>query len=303
MDGANRPVALVCAADDRYAMPLAVTLRSALDGLAEGRTLRVFVIDGGIQPRRRERLLASLDPRRCDVEFLVPDPQAFKDAVVTPGHVSVASYYRIAAPWLLPADLTRVIYLDSDLVVRGDLAALFATDLKGQPLAAAVDTAVPSVSAPLGLRNYRALGLAPDVPYFNAGVLVLDLARWRRERIPERAFDYLAAHIEVIRFWDQDVLNAVLAGDFRALDPRWNQLPDVAHHIREEPWIVHFASTSKPWQVDCDHPRRDLFFEILDRTAWAGWRPRRTLRDTRAVRAVTRVQRRVRARLSRRVRC
>jgi len=308
-------VTVVCGADDRYVMPLAVTLRSAHDQLAGDRQLVAYVIDGGIRPRNRERLLASLDPERVRVHFVAPDEGAFADAAVTHGHVSVATYYRIAVPRLLPADVDRAVYLDSDLVVLADLGALFDTDLGDRPLAAAVDVAVPTVSAPFGLRNFRELGLAPDVPYFNAGVLVMDLDRWRRDDVSGQAFAYLRRHGEQIRFWDQDVLNAVLAGAFRALDPRWNQLPfvfdanrrmpfgpDVLELLLRDPRIVHFATASKPWHLSCAHPRRDLFFAALDRTAWAGWRPRRKLSETRAGRAVTRLQRRMRVLGSRRAR-
>jgi lipopolysaccharide biosynthesis glycosyltransferase len=313
MGAEAQSVTVVCGADDRYAMPLTVTLRSALDGLADDRQLVAYVIDGGIRPRNRTRMLDSLDPERSRVYFVPADPGAFSDAVVSPGHISVATYYRIAVPRLLPPEVERAIYLDSDLVVLGDLGALFDTDLDDRPLAATVDVAVPTVSAPFGLRNYRELGLVPDVPYFNAGVLAMDLDRWRRDDVTGRAFAYLKSHGDQIRFWDQDVLNAVLAGDFRTLDPRWNQLPfvfdanrrmpfgpDVLERLLSDPWIVHFATASKPWQLSCAHPRRDLFFAALDRTAWAGWRPRRTLAETRAGRAVTRLQRSMRVRVSRR---
>jgi lipopolysaccharide biosynthesis glycosyltransferase len=296
-------------------MPLTVTLRSALDRLAHDRRLVAYVIDGGIRPRNRSRILASLDPGRVRVHFVAPDSGAFTGAVVSPGHISIATYYRIAVPRLLPPDVERAVYLDSDLVVLADLGALFDTDLEDRPLAAALDVAVPTVSAPFGLRNYQELGLAPDVPYFNAGVLVMDLARWRRDDVAGRAFAYLRRHADQIRFWDQDVLNAVLAGDFRRLDERWNQLPfvfdsnrrmpfgpDVLERLLSDPWIVHFATASKPWQLSCAHPRRDLFFAALDRTAWEGWRPRRTLANTKAGRAVTRLHRRMRFRASRRAR-
>jgi lipopolysaccharide biosynthesis glycosyltransferase len=315
MGAAAQDVTVVCGADDRYAMPLTVTLRSALDSLAGDRQLVAYVIDGGIRPRNRARMLASLDPVRLRVHFVAPDPSAFADAVVSPGHISVATYYRIAVPRLLPADVGRVVYLDSDLVVLADLGALFDTDLDDRPLAATLDVAVPTVSSPFGLCNYRELGLSPDVPYFNAGVLVMDLDRWRRDDVPGRALAYLRRHADQIRFWDQDVLNAVLAGDFRRLDARWNQLPfvfdtnrrmpfgpDVLERLLSDPWIVHFATASKPWQLSCAHPRRDLFFAALDRTAWAGWRPRRTLAETKAGRAMTRLQRRMRLRGSRKAR-
>lgn len=302
--------AVVCAADSHYAMPLAVMMRSVLDHLAEGRSFDAYVIDGGLRRWQKEKVLASLDPGRVRVHWVLPDRRLFRKAPVSPGHISEATYYRILAADLLPPELSRVIYLDSDLVVREDLGRLFETDLAGHPLAAAIDTTVKTISGSFGLHNYRELGLPIGLPYFNAGVLVLDLARWRRDGIADRALTHLAEHRHQLRLWDQDVLNAVLAGDFRELDPRWNaqprivttDAPDRVTATPEAPWIVHFASPSKPWKFECSHPLRALFFESLDRTAWAGWRPRRTLRHTRAGRIATRVQRRLQDRIAKAIR-
>lgn len=306
------PARVVCAADDRYAMPLAVALRSALDNLVGQRGLEVHVLDGGIRAGNRARLLASLDRARVELRFLVPDRRTFRHAKVKRGRISLASYFRLVAPRLLPEAADRAIYLDSDLVVQGDLGRLWEVHLGGHPVAAVQDVSVPTLGSPRGLANHRRLGLAPDLKYFNAGVLILDLDRWRRESIPERALAYMKEHRESLRWLDQDVLNAVLAGRFRELDPRWNQLPqvhaldhvtpfepDVAERVRSDPYIVHFATAEKPWHWICRHPLRELFFVYLDRTAWAGWRPRKGLRDTAAGRVGARLDGALRHRLSR----
>jgi len=285
---------VTCAADDAFAMPLAVALRSALDTLSEPHVIEAFVLDGGIGAANRDRLERSLASPRLTLRFIAPDETALA-RIRHRGRVSRTAYFRILAPELLPASVSRVIYLDADVRVTADLARLWAEPQRGLPVLAVRDAGAPTVSSPRGLLNHRELGLAPDLGYFNSGVMALDLALWRKEQLADQLLRYLEGHPHAIRWWDQDALNAVLAGRWGELDPRWNQIPQFwepasgdsdpfSPALRElvirDPWIVHYSTGSKPWHWSCTHPTRDLFFEVLDRTAWAGWRPRRSFRDT-----------------------
>jgi lipopolysaccharide biosynthesis glycosyltransferase len=277
------------AADRRYAMPLAVMVRSLLHHLEPAHRLNLFVLDGGLGARARKRLLESWDTSRLAVEWITPDVRRLRVARVS-GHIGVATYFRLLLGDALPASLGRVIYLDADVVVESTLAPLWTLGLDGRIVAAAQDWIVATVSAPNGLRRWRELGLGPDQKYFNAGVLLVDLERWRREEVARRALDFLAAERDGVRWWDQDALNVVLAGDWLELDPRWNLAirsrafppPETVPCGRAEyeaavaaPFICHFATHVKPWHSDCEHPRRSVFFRYLDETAWSGWRPRR----------------------------
>jgi lipopolysaccharide biosynthesis glycosyltransferase len=85
----------------------------------------------------------------------------------------------------------------------------------------------------------------------------------------------------------------VLAGRWGQIDGRWNQGasiyaypsasecpfdPATFTELRDDPHIIHFTTRYKPWLMSCLHPRRKQFFEVLDRTDWAGWRPWQTIR-------------------------
>ena len=111
---------------------------------------------------------------------------------------------------LLP-DLDRVLYLDADVVVVDDLRALYATDLGSNVVAAAPDL----------YRQYRlaAFGLSGSQPYVNAGVLLIDLARWRRESLTDRLVRFVERSGPQLELHDQDALNAVAA----AQDPGGRQ--------------------------------------------------------------------------------
>ena len=300
----NDPI-VVLAADENFAIPLAVTIRSALENLAADRRLRIFVLDGGIHADTKKRLLDSWPSDRCQVEWLSVDAAALAGLPCS-GHINLVSYYRILIPRVLPDAFERVIYLDSDLIVREDLGRLWDCPLAVNLCLAAPDVSAPYLDSTTMLPNYercsaylssthpvpnfRELGLSPRAPYFNAGVMSINLAAWRREDVARQCLECLDKNRQHVLAWDQYALNIVLADRWEAIDLRWNQGSHALlyptweqspldqrtyEQLRESPHIVHFTTRDKPWMPLCKHPFRSEFFAYLDRTQWAGWRPSR----------------------------
>ncbi|MGQ9574270.1 MAG: glycosyltransferase family 8 protein [Thermoguttaceae bacterium] len=304
----NNPV-VVCAADDRFAMPLGVMVRSALANLRGSAWLRLFILDGGISAENRRLLERSWPAGRAAVQWITAEAEALRDLPVSE-HVTAATYFRVLIPRLLPASLDRAIYLDSDTVVLADLVRIWEEPFEGADCLAVQDLAAPYMDSELVLPNYRRcrpylasvrpvpnyrqLGLSSHAKYFNAGVLLMDLARWRAADLTSRLLGCLREHRRHVLWWDQYALNVVLAGRWRELDLRWNQIahlfaypswrqspfdPKTFRQLRREPFIVHFASGNKPWHWGNSHPFRHVFYQYLDQTAWAGWRPQRPALD------------------------
>ena len=118
-------------------------------------------------------------------------------------------------------------------------------------------------------------------------MLVIDLKKWREEGIADEVVEFIATHPE-LPFPDQDAMNLVLVNRWGELDPRWNQLPVVHDFLSwqespytkqqlaataNDPLIIHYGSKPKPWERHCSHAQKACFYEYLDETAWAGWRP------------------------------
>ncbi len=290
------PLVLVCSANDRFAMPLAVTVRSALDSLRPGRRLLLFVLDGGITPENRARAEASWDRGRVEVRWLDPPLERLERLGIRDS-VHLPAYFRLLIPDLLPQELTRAIYLDSDVLVLRDLERLWRTPLRGRPVGAVQDMVIQTMGNAFGPRDD--LGVPLATPYFNSGVLLMDLRAWRTKGIGERTIRYLDRNRDWVRFLEQDALNVVLRGNWTELDLLWNvliqgpedTLPMVGLYPRRlfeamavRPYIIHFVGLGKPWLPESTHPRSDLYFACLDRTAWAGWRPQPPVRRAPAVR-------------------
>lgn len=282
---ASSTICVVCGADDKYAMPLAVTACSILANLDNSQTLLLFVIDGGIKEHNKQKILKSLDLTRCSVEWLKPADDLLKNLKLT-RYFSVAMYYRLLISELLPQQIDRAIYLDCDLVVTANLKELWDTDMDDNYLLAAIDTDFPYAAS--GLLNSEKFNIPPDSMYFNSGVLVLDLKKWRADGIASKIIQFIDQHPEDLRFPDQDGLNIVLAGQWGELDLRWNQTPfiykysswrdspfsqETYNNVINDPWIVHFASGFKPWNAyKLKKEYKELFYYYLDMTAWKGWR-------------------------------
>jgi lipopolysaccharide biosynthesis glycosyltransferase len=279
-------VTLITLADESYAMPLAVMVRSLLEHLPPGRAVRVVVIDGGITPGTMQRLNDSWRDSPnwplCHIDYVAPLYGGARHLPIW-GRLTALTYARLSAADYLPAESRRVILMDSDTLVLADIGLLATTDLEGATVAATQDPYIPFVSSVGGLRQYAALGLRPDARYFNAGVMLIDIARWRSERVGQGAFAFIGRHWQSLQQQDQDSLNAVLAGRWKELDPRWQVQPRTVNSLGapavDDPYIVHFSGLLKPWL----YPGRDradaLFYHFVDRTAWRGVRPRRTLRS------------------------
>ena len=183
----------------------------------------------------------------------------------TPAHFSIATYARLLLPELM--DVDSALYLDSDVLVQADPGLLMdAGRESGAALAAVRDFGCPTFET--ALPDEVARTASGSVPYFNAGVLVMDLARWRRERLGEEIAAWLRDHPEEARFVDQDGINVVLANQIHELDPAWNVQTGPLHtllrnphdirreHVQHSPEgllrdarIVHFVH-GKPWRGD-----------------------------------------------------
>jgi lipopolysaccharide biosynthesis glycosyltransferase len=169
-------------------------------------------------------------------------------------HLTAAMYLRLFLPSMLSPAVERFLYLDADTMCVGDLSPLWDLPMSGAPVAAVRDGFAKTLSdfdgPPPG-----ADGLDPGAPYFNSGVLLVDVARWRAMRISEQCFDYLARHRGRLRFPDQDALNIAAYGNWLRLGREWNHMkswrlePDSERFGSEpEARIIHFTGPWKPWK-------------------------------------------------------
>ncbi len=172
------------------------------------------------------------------------------------GHVSIATYYRLLLGDLLPKSCTRIIYLDCDIIVNGSLIPLWECDLENSVIAAVRE---PNITL-------KHLGEYDNVNYFNAGVMVINLNKWREKGIERKLNSFMKTNSEKLILWDQDVLNGVLNKCWIELPNKWNfkqenKINDIM------PVIIHYAGSMKPWNFYSEmNQLNKYYFTYLKKT-------------------------------------
>ncbi|MCC8029702.1 MAG: glycosyltransferase family 8 protein [Lachnospiraceae bacterium] len=254
--------------DDGYFRQTVVAMTSVIRSLREERALRIFWIDVGISEENLAFLKELSGEWRADIclEILKTDQDTAGDLKVH-GHVSRAAYAKMYLPELIPGDW--VIYLDGDVICLEDIGGLLEQADPAYSLCAAED------------RGYRyeneVLGLPPDAPTFNSGVMLLNLAKMRRDGAGDKLEEATMRLHAKTKLHDQAVFNSVFAGNWKRLDFRWNLQKNVlVPHRRLEltrqeyrdlirhPAVIHFTTASKPWLSRCVHPYRRAYAEIYE---------------------------------------
>lgn len=258
--------ALACAFDEEFALPAAVALRSASMHWSRPTRLDVYIIDGGVTPQSRSRIEESIFSSRMQLHWCSIAVEDFRDLPLFAGRKE-SIYHRLAIGDVVPAGIHRLIWLDMDVLVLRCLSTLGEIELEGKALAAVQDMAIPLVSSPLGLAEFEALGLKPDTPYFNSGIMLIDLRLWREQDMRGQLLAYLRTHADRIFLFDQHAFNALYAGHWLPLDPRWNVIASLAGdrntNDSDLPWILHYAGAFKPWKVPLRGPVFNRYRQVL----------------------------------------
>ncbi len=278
------PIHVVFCADEAYRLPLTAAVNSLVQNHHQSNVLKIKVLTVGFSEKARLELEADIS---VPIEWLEISPDVLDVFPDSRSHWSKTAYVRLFLDRWMSPDVKRLIYLDCDLVVRADISDLWNTDLNGLPIAAVVDQSVGAVSYRHGLRNYKEIGLDRDTPYFNSGVLLMDMEVLRRENIFPKCVEYAIQHIPFVPLLDQDSLNAVLAGRWKILDPSWNwqlKIPEARKFGFEvgippfdlpmsERKIIHYTSHDKPWRPKTQYPEISYFCEALKGTRYEGFKP------------------------------
>lgn len=237
---------------------------------------RIFVFVTDVDDKNR-KLLESLSNDNVAVKCI--DISSYTKNVVLKSsiHLSIETYYRFFIPIVL-SQYKKVLYLDSDICVLGDVSELYELDLAGFPIGAVRDvwcSHIEKHSLEIGNLDYRKT--------FNAGILVMDTEKFEEENIREKCLEILQEDykrkVRKFIFADQDALNVVLYENVKMLPDDWNvqsqfawrpevlfdDYKDSYFRMLESAKIMHFAGDRKPWMYPY-LPKADIFWNIAKET-------------------------------------
>lgn len=270
---------IVFASDDNYAQHIAVVIASIMTK-TKGKVC-FFVINDNISDNKINKLKETAAVFYAEINFISVPEEKFKNVYLS-GHVSKAAYFRLALADIMPDDIEKVIYLDVDLLVYDDIKNLWQNDIKEYALAAVPDFGIMA-SNRLCRQKKEVIGLPKGKAYFNSGVLLINLKKWREK-------NYTAQILEVINknsfpHHDQDALNKIFMKNWLQIDLRWNIIPPVfnlftkillnktfrnqAINAKRNPGIIHYAGRYKPWEFSYHQDFNDMYYKYLKQTAFA----------------------------------
>lgn len=267
---------IVFATDQNYIRHLSVALISLLS-TNKGLNFKIHIINGGIEKEAWQKLKQIIVGYKAELLDICIDDSIF-EKLTTNHHFTKANYYRLLIPEFIAAD--KVLYLDADIVVNDSIEELYNTDLE--------DYYVGAVESP-GFTGHAALKMAKNSKYFNSGVMLINNCKWRKKSLCNKVVNFVDKNEPAIQFVDQCGLNGVVNGHWKMLPLKFNQqalIFEERHRdkclcfskielkeAKENPVIIHYSGSSKPWHLKNEHPYKSLYWKYLRMTPFKKYFP------------------------------
>jgi len=255
---------LAAAFDQNYLTPFYVLITSIFHN-NKSNTFHIHTIVTGITDTEREEIRQFVHNNKSEVSFYdIADIDLTGLVIPANSHFTIAAYYRLFFAALVPPAVEKLLYLDTDIVVVGNLADLYATEFNEQ-----VAAAVPELNTPV--KTHPRLGILEEGAYFNSGVLLINMAAWKQQKVTEKTLEFLHNNPDKIVFVDQDALNATIYKNYKKLDNRFNIIPfDIPKDLPKKKYksflkdkvIIHYTlSMHKPWKFTSANKFRHLYHQ------------------------------------------
>lgn len=256
---------LIALATDKNYLELAGILMRSIAKNGDVPSATIVVCADGLDAHDKSILAGCAAPLRTSFFDLDETLRQRLAHVRRTANWPLTTWARVVFPDMVAENEGRLLYLDSDIVVAKSLRPLFETDLQGAAIAG-----VPVDKDATFLANLNNnLGKPADTAYFNAGVLLIDIAKWREQNVTERVLEVARRLGNDLTYLDQDALNSVADGHFVMLDRKWNWYSASADPSHAS--IIHFVY-EKPHIAGTKHPARGIYLDLRRETPWVNKR-------------------------------
>ena len=273
---------IVMCTDKNYVMPCGVMLYSICQNNQDVDITFHIVIDESVNPSMQNNLGNTVFPKSSKkVQFYTVNGNDYShlprlDESNSKNYITKVAYYPLYLTEILPTNLDKALFFDCDIIVRHSLKDLWNTDLGNYSVGV-----VPDVGEGV-IDKYNRLKYPPQKGYFNSGVILINLRKWRDDHILMKFTEFMQNHSDWIKLHDQDVLNKIFCDDKLILPITynfqegflWNDLfydywkyEKQVLAARMDPVVIHYTD-SKPWIEGCDHPFKAEFFKYQNKTEW-----------------------------------
>ncbi|MEI5891483.1 glycosyltransferase family 8 protein [Bacillus luti] len=279
----KKTIHIASVADNNYVQHLGVMYQSLLMNIPHDKCVRFHLLHKDINKENIVKLSELVTSKNGEIQFYKIDTQIYEN-VFTSNHITEAAYYRISIPDILEESIEKVIYLDCDLVIKNDISLLWDVEL--------TDYSIGAVGNLGGYKRFNDLDIPSQYKYFNSGVLILNLKKWRKNKTAQLVLSYMERKKGQLVYHDQDALNGVLYNDWLELHPKWNMqynmyfksqdnhtfVADQLSSAVKTPYIIHYTGSCKPWDYHDTHPLGKEYYKYIYETDWKDFRPQFTMK-------------------------
>lgn len=261
--------------DDNYCQHASAMLCSLFENNKE-HIFNVHILINSLSEQNRSFLQELGRRYNANVVFYEVDESVLKNVKFRSKRpLSKAAYYRILLSSVLDESIKKVLYLDCDMIVVGDVSPLFSLELENYALAASLD------SFPLSDLHRRQLHMSVGEKTFCSGIMLINLDYWRLNKSEEKLIEYANRDREKVFYHDQDALNYVFKGKWFMIPPKWNRSAyfpvaqdspyfqdfDIKEY-KYNPVVIHYSdSVMKPW-LDCLSCNKSLYINYLQKSGF-----------------------------------
>lgn len=246
----NNIINIVYSTDENYLPLMAVSIHSLIKNASKDYQYNIHVLyaDGTIKNDSIERI-KKLSNNNTTIIFKSVNSYIdnVKDKLRTRDYYSLTTYFRLFITNIYP-ELDKVLYIDCDTLVLGDISELYNFDLGDALVAGTSDDAVLAVKE---FQDYveQVVGVDNYQDYFNAGIILMNLKQFKEQKIFEKFLELNDKYYFVVA-QDQDLLNVLCYNKVKYFDPGWNKTPTPALKEFKKLNLIHYNLSYKPWHYD-----------------------------------------------------
>jgi len=267
--------------DENYAQHAGVSLFSLLDNNEDIDEITVYMIENNLSSDSKEKFNEIIKKYNRQIIYIPID--FLCEDINKRDNYFLSSYARLFISKIKEID--KILYLDCDTVITQSVKSLWNIEIYNYLVAGVQDNPA--------MYNAEVIGMTEYDRYINAGVLLMNLKKWRESGTDKKVIEFIDKYNGCVPHHDQGIINGICKDNILIIDPVYNamsqffmhsskqikSLYDMKNYYSQEqldnavknPVIVHYINKffNRPWFENCSHPMKNLYINYLKQSPWS----------------------------------
>lgn len=282
-----KEINVMYASDDNFVEVMATSIVSLLEN-NKSYYIDIYIVSDNISYKNKELINSMvLTYENCKIVFVeMPDLDEIIGETVDIKRYAKSMFSRILVGSLCPAELEKILYIDCDTMILGDVSEIYFDNLQGKVFGAVNDCR--------NIRYNNNLGMKKASVYINTGVLIINLSEYREKNYEKLLIDKIYKHNGQLEFPDNDIICRYMEDEICYIPPKYNAISVLFSCNREQlirlrkpqlmyskaeydeavnnPTIVHFTTCfllpARPWFENYEHKFAKRYLDYRNLTPW-----------------------------------